>query len=162
MTEPSLIHHTFSLERRYPASAAGVSAACRDPHAKRRWFADDKGEYALDFRVGGPEVVIGVGDNGKVLVFESRYLDIVEGKRIAYVFDVVGRRRAGHNVDHLRRISTRPRRLRPPADRIGCVPGRAGTAVLARARHRRLAGRARNRHAEHTSMIDRSNRSSPC
>lgn len=72
MTELSLVHHTFSLERRYPASAAGVFAAWRDPHAKRRWFADDKGEYALDFRVGGLEVVTGVGDNGKVLVFESR------------------------------------------------------------------------------------------
>lgn len=124
MTELSLVHHTFSLERRYPASAAGVFAAWRDPHAKRRWFADDKGEYALDFRVGGLEVVTGVGDNGKVLVFESRYLDIVEGKRIVYVSTLSA-------DDELAMTSITSVEFQPDngasvllLTEIGCVPGR--------------------------------------
>lgn len=85
MTEPSLIHHTFTLERRFPVTAADVFAAWSDPHAKRRWFTGDNGEHVLDFRVGGVEVVKNVGDNGRVLLFESRYLDIIDDTRIVYV-----------------------------------------------------------------------------
>lgn len=85
MTEPSLIHHTVSLERRYPAPVADVFAAWGDPRAKRRWFNNDAGEHTLDFRSGGREVAKTLGDNEKMLVFESRYLDIIEGKRILYV-----------------------------------------------------------------------------
>lgn len=84
MTVPSLIHHTFALERRYPASPIQVFAAWSDPRAKRRWFTRDQGDHSLDFRVGGLELVRAPGDNGKLLTFESRYLDIVQGQRILY------------------------------------------------------------------------------
>lgn len=84
MIAPSLIHHTFSLERRYPVPAAKVFAAWGDPEAKRRWFGLDRSEHAMDFRVGGVEVNRSVGGNGKLLEFESRYLDIVPDRRIVY------------------------------------------------------------------------------
>lgn len=82
MTDSSLLHHSFTLERRYPVPAQDVFTAWSDPSAKRRWFTSDRGEHELDFRVGGTDVVRARGDNGKLLVFEARYLDIIEGRRI--------------------------------------------------------------------------------
>ncbi len=84
MTELSLIHHTFSIERRYRAPIGAVFAAWSDPRAKRRWFAGEEGEHTLDFRIGGLELSRNRRSNEKMLVFESRYLDIVEGRRIVY------------------------------------------------------------------------------
>ncbi len=84
MTELSLIHHTFSVERRYQAPVEDVFAAWSDPRAKRRWFAGGDGEHALDFQVGGTEISRNRGANGKLLEFESRYTDIVDGRRIVY------------------------------------------------------------------------------
>jgi uncharacterized protein YndB with AHSA1/START domain len=83
MTERSVTHATFSLERVYEASTARVFAAWADPDAKARWFAGPAGEHELDFRVGGREVARGSHD-GAVLTFESRYQDIVPGERIVY------------------------------------------------------------------------------
>jgi uncharacterized protein YndB with AHSA1/START domain len=85
MTELSLIHHTFAIERRYAAPIDEVFTAWRDPKTKRRWFTGDKGEHTLDFRVGGLEVLRVLGDNGKLLAVESRYVDIVDRRRIVYV-----------------------------------------------------------------------------
>lgn len=84
MTERSLIHHTFAIERRYPVSIDRVFAAWRDPATKRRWFTDDRGEHALDFRIGGLENISVVGENEKTITFESRYLDILDDQRIIY------------------------------------------------------------------------------
>ena len=84
MTTPSLIHHTFSIERRYSAPAEKVFAGWSDPESKRRWFNLNRGEHTMDFRVGGLEVNRSVGDNGKLLEFESRYLNIVPDHRIVY------------------------------------------------------------------------------
>ncbi len=85
MTEPSLIHHTFAIERHYSAHIDEVFGAWSDPKTKRRWFTGDEGEYALDFRVGGLEALRVLGANGKMLAVESRYVDIVDGRRIVYV-----------------------------------------------------------------------------
>jgi uncharacterized protein YndB with AHSA1/START domain len=85
MTEPSLIHHTFAIERRYAAPIDEVFAAWSDPKTKRRWFTGDKGEHSLDFRVGGLEVLRVLGANGKMLAVESRYVDIIDSRRIVYV-----------------------------------------------------------------------------
>ncbi len=56
MTERSVTHATFVVERIYDASPARVFAAWADPEVKTRWFGNpDEGtsEYDLDFRVGG-------------------------------------------------------------------------------------------------------------
>jgi uncharacterized protein YndB with AHSA1/START domain len=79
----SVLHHTFTLERRYPAPVDKVFAAWRDPQVKKQWFAGD-GEHTLDFRVGGTELLRASGPNGKHLAYEARYLDIVPERRIVY------------------------------------------------------------------------------
>ena len=60
MTERSVTHGTFVIERTYPASPARVFAAFADPAIKDRWFGGpeewDRGEGEMDFRVGGREV----------------------------------------------------------------------------------------------------------
>jgi len=85
MTDHSVIHSTFTLERTYPVDTAKVFAAWSDPRTKRQWFAggDTNGEYSMDFRVGGREVASG-DHNGQRVSFTTTYADIVDGERIAY------------------------------------------------------------------------------
>jgi uncharacterized protein YndB with AHSA1/START domain len=84
MTDHSVAHATFSLERIYKgASTSQVFAAWADPAAKARWFAGPDSDHQLDFRVGGREVNHGRG-GGAALTFESFYGDIVPGERIVY------------------------------------------------------------------------------
>jgi uncharacterized protein YndB with AHSA1/START domain len=84
MTDRSVTHATFSLERIYQVSPARVFSAWADPDAKARWFAGPAAEHELDFRVGGREVASGRHEGGPVLTFESRYHDIVAEQRIVY------------------------------------------------------------------------------
>src|SRR5262249_40588018 len=79
----SVLHHTFTLERHYPAPVSKVFAAWQDPHLKERWFAAAS-EHTLDFRIGGIELIRNAGPDGKTLAVESRYLDIVPEQRIVY------------------------------------------------------------------------------
>jgi len=55
MSDRSVAHATFAIERVYDASPARVFEAWSDPVAKKRWFGpeDTKGSYELDFRIGG-------------------------------------------------------------------------------------------------------------
>lgn len=59
MTERTVIHSTFVIERHYPASPEKVFTAFSDPARKRHWFAEGEGfavdEFEMDFRVGGTE-----------------------------------------------------------------------------------------------------------
>ena len=79
MTENSVVHSTFSLERTYDRPPMQVFAAWADPAAKARWFSVPGAQHQLDFRVGGREVV-----SGPVLTFESWYREIVPDQRIVY------------------------------------------------------------------------------
>ena len=90
MTERSVEHATFAVERTYDASPARVFAAWADPEAKARWFGDpDQGvaEYELDFRVGGREINRGTVE-GQTYTYEARYQDIVPDERIVYAYDM--------------------------------------------------------------------------
>jgi uncharacterized protein YndB with AHSA1/START domain len=82
MTDRSVKHSTFTLERTYAAPPPEVFAAWSDPDLKARWFAAEDSRYSLDFRVGGKEAVHG-GD-GVELVATSEYHDIVTDERIVY------------------------------------------------------------------------------
>jgi uncharacterized protein YndB with AHSA1/START domain len=84
MSDRSVLHATFSLERFYTAPPDKVFAAWADPEAKARWFAGPGAEHELDFRVGGQEVNRGSHEGGPPLIFESLYRDIVAGERIVY------------------------------------------------------------------------------
>lgn len=86
MTNHTVKHTTFTLERTYAAAPATVFAAWSDPDTKARWFADADDAYSLDFRVGGTEAVHGGGDVD--LVATSRYHDIVTDERIVYTTEL--------------------------------------------------------------------------
>ena len=90
MTERSVTHATFVVERTYDASPARVFAAWATPAAKARWFGPDEetGEYELDFQVGGREVNRGSGPDGDVYTYDARYQDIVPDERIVYTYDM--------------------------------------------------------------------------
>jgi uncharacterized protein YndB with AHSA1/START domain len=82
MTDRSVNHSTYTLERTYAAPPAEVFAAWSDPVTKATWFAPEDGRYSLDFRVGGTEAVH--GGEGMELVARSEYHDIVTDERIVY------------------------------------------------------------------------------
>jgi uncharacterized protein YndB with AHSA1/START domain len=92
MTDRSVTHATFVIERSYGASPAQVFAAFADPAAKVRWLAgpDDweSGGYELDFRVGGWERSVARQAGGPVHVYEARYQDIVPDQRIIFTYDM--------------------------------------------------------------------------
>ena len=92
MTERSVTHATFVIERTYDASPARVFAAWADPAVKARWFAESEewgpDEFGLDFRVGGREFSRGGPHGGPVHAYEARYQDIVPDQRIVYTYDM--------------------------------------------------------------------------
>jgi uncharacterized protein YndB with AHSA1/START domain len=90
MSERSVEHATFAVERTYPVAPAKVFAAWADAEAKRRWFGNpDQGveEFELDFRVGGREFNRGVVE-GSDYTYEAHYQDIVPDERIVYAYDM--------------------------------------------------------------------------
>jgi uncharacterized protein YndB with AHSA1/START domain len=91
MSERSVEHATFVVERTYDASPARVFAAWADPAAKGRWFGDPDqgpGEFELDFRVGGREFNRGTAPNGQAYTFEAHYQDIVSDERMVYSYEM--------------------------------------------------------------------------
>jgi uncharacterized protein YndB with AHSA1/START domain len=92
MTERSVVHATFVIERTYPVAPARVFAAWADPALKTRWFAgpDDweTSLYELDFRVGGWERSRGGSPGGPVISYEARFQDIVPDQRIVYAYEM--------------------------------------------------------------------------
>lgn len=84
MTDRSVTHASFTLERVYAVPPSRVFAAWADPVAKARWFAAPGGEHHLDFKVGGREVNRGGPGHGPGMTFESSYQDIVPDERIVY------------------------------------------------------------------------------
>ena len=89
MSERSVEHATFVVERTYEASRARVFAAWADREAKARWFGDsESGDFELDFRVGGREFNRGTAPDGHHYTFEARYEDIVPDERIVYSYDM--------------------------------------------------------------------------
>ncbi|GAB3426544.1 SRPBCC family protein [Flindersiella endophytica] len=91
MTDRSVKHSTFTLERTYAASPAQVFAAWADRDTKAKWFAANDAAYTLDFRVGGTEAAHGRTDDGAEIVAESVYHDIVKDERIVYTTLLTGR-----------------------------------------------------------------------
>jgi uncharacterized protein YndB with AHSA1/START domain len=84
MTDHSVKHSTFTLERTYAAPPAAVFAAWANRDTKAKWFAATDSAYTLDFRVGGTEAVHGRADDGVELLARSEYHDIVADQRIVY------------------------------------------------------------------------------
>jgi uncharacterized protein YndB with AHSA1/START domain len=97
MTERSVSHGTFVVERRYPAHPAKVFEAWADGAAKEIWMDDpdyksDGSSYELDFRVGGHERFSGLGPDGAPYSYDALYYDIVPGYRIVYSYEMYAAR----------------------------------------------------------------------
>jgi uncharacterized protein YndB with AHSA1/START domain len=92
MTNRSVTHATFVVERTYDASPARVFAAWADPTTKARWFAGpedwDASGHELDFQVGGRECASGGPRGGPVHIYNAVYYDIVPNERIVYAYDM--------------------------------------------------------------------------
>ncbi|OLB73714.1 MAG: polyketide cyclase [Actinobacteria bacterium 13_2_20CM_2_71_6] len=92
MSDRSVTHDTFVIERTYDASPARVFAAWSDPKVKARWFVGPdewlSSDHELDFRVGGRERVSGGTKDGPVFSFDARYQDIVPNERIVTTYDM--------------------------------------------------------------------------
>jgi uncharacterized protein YndB with AHSA1/START domain len=83
-------HSTFVIERTYDVAPQRVFDAWADPDAKARWFGPpEKGDYSLDFRVGGVEHFTGAGPEGVLYTYDSRFMDIVPGRRIVHCYDML-------------------------------------------------------------------------
>ncbi len=92
MTDRSVTHATFVIDRTYDASPARVFKAISTPDAKARWFVgpDDwsSSDYSLDFRVGGLEHVSGGPPGGPIHIYDARIQDIVPNQRIVTTYEM--------------------------------------------------------------------------
>ena len=93
MTQRSVVHSTFVIERVYPVAPAKVYFALSDPAAKKRWFFDPDNpmpsRHEMDFRVGGREVNAGCPSDGQMHFFNAVYQDIVPNRRIVYSYELL-------------------------------------------------------------------------
>jgi uncharacterized protein YndB with AHSA1/START domain len=91
MTERSIAHGTFTVERTYPATPARVFAAWADPKIKALWFGapnEDNTPKIFEFKVGGREYNSGTGPDGQSYTFDVQYRDIVPDNRIVYTYEM--------------------------------------------------------------------------
>jgi len=92
MSQRSIRHATFVIERNFDAPPARVFNAFADRAAKDRWFQGpegwERGERQFDFRVGGRERSSGGPKGGPVHTFNACYQDIVPNERIVYTYDM--------------------------------------------------------------------------
>jgi uncharacterized protein YndB with AHSA1/START domain len=91
MSDRSVVHATFVIERKYDASPAHVFGAWSDPAAKASWFGPKNLPHEhreLDFKVGGRERFAVTAPDGATYLFDSRYADIVPEERIVHVYDM--------------------------------------------------------------------------
>ena len=91
MSDHTVAHGTFVIERAYPHAPEKVWAAWADPTQKAKWFgAPDGGMPAqmFDFKPGGRESRHGTIPNGPTFAFDVTYQDIVPLSRILYNYDM--------------------------------------------------------------------------
>ena len=92
MTEPTVEHARFTIDRRFDCPPQFVFGAFADPAAKRKWFVESEGwtidGYEADFRVGGFERSRFRFGDGPPIGNETVYLDIVPERRIIFAYSM--------------------------------------------------------------------------
>ena len=91
MTDRSIVHGSFTVERKWKAPPAKVFAAWADPALKRQWFGSpdpDNPKHVFDFKVGGREYNEGPGPGGALFIYDVRYYDIVPDNRIVFAYEM--------------------------------------------------------------------------
>jgi uncharacterized protein YndB with AHSA1/START domain len=92
MTQRSVVHATFVIERILEARPERAFRAWASPEAKSRWFGGpDEWKSAgleLDFRVGGRERLSGGPAGGPVHTYSAIYWDIVPNARIVSTYEM--------------------------------------------------------------------------
>ena len=113
MTDRSVIHDTFTLTRRLPASPARVWDAFTNPAKKATWFANSGGattaRYSLDCREGGSEHWSGTFGGSPLIEMDARFVDVIAEQRIitSYAMKIGGNRIS---------VSTQTTEFRPDGD----------------------------------------------
>jgi uncharacterized protein YndB with AHSA1/START domain len=94
MTERSVLHDTFTIERTYPATPSRVFAAFTSEEAKDAWGdtgdlepAEVPANSEFDFRVGGRER-FSHKYQGTTYRYDGLYYDIVPDQRIVYSYEM--------------------------------------------------------------------------
>jgi uncharacterized protein YndB with AHSA1/START domain len=87
MTERSIAHGSFTIERSYGVPPARVFRAWADPKIKAKWFGAGPSEI-FDFKEGGREFASGAIDDQRTFTFDVRYYDIVPDNRIVYAYEM--------------------------------------------------------------------------
>jgi uncharacterized protein YndB with AHSA1/START domain len=92
MSERSVAHGVFTVERTYAASPARVFGAWADPKIKGKWYGDPNKESVaeiFEFKAGGRELRRGEVEAGQTYSLDARYYDIVDNERIVYAYEVL-------------------------------------------------------------------------
>ena len=86
MTETTLYHSSFTVERHYPASPAKVFACFSNEAKLRRWLVEGEGwsvdRFTHDFTVGGKDHSAFRWQGGPLITNDGVYHDIVDNERI--------------------------------------------------------------------------------
>jgi uncharacterized protein YndB with AHSA1/START domain len=113
MSERTVSHDTFVIERVYDAPVERVFAAWADQKAKAQWFVGPdesvSSNLELDFRIGGRESVSGGPKDGPVFSYAAEYRDIVPNERIVTTYQM-------HTDDTLMSVSVATVEFTPKGD----------------------------------------------
>ena len=92
MSQRSVTHTTFTIERTFGATPARVFAAFASVEAKARWMFChsewEQSEFEIDFRVGGREYLRTGPKGGEAHIMSGIYQDIVPNERIIISFSM--------------------------------------------------------------------------
>jgi uncharacterized protein YndB with AHSA1/START domain len=89
MSDHSVAHGTFVVDRTYNHPVEKVWAAWADGKQKQQWFGDTANPpKVFDFKPGGRESSEGQIPDGPAYKFDVLYQDIVPNSRIVYNYDM--------------------------------------------------------------------------